>query len=164
MLPIDTSGLIYNRTNKDTYEAADLNRVSKMCETIAAAALNEINALASMREQYDTAESEYTLPDFIVPAVMAKTDFSLTDTYTLDQMRQYLLNVVNIVTQFPPAVYKTLPENMRFLQAEGANNIEEDLKQSAENLVSRANITENHIKNTAAAFQYSGEIFAGGIL
>ena len=164
MLPIDTSGLVYDRTNADTYEAADLNRVCEMCETIAKAALGEIAAIAELREQYGTAPSEYTLPDFTVPTLQVKTDYAITGTYTLEQMRQYLQNIVEIVTHFPPAVYKPLPESMRFLTAEGANNIEEDLKQSAENLASRTDQTKIHIQNTAAAFVYSGEIFAGGIL
>lgn len=164
MNAIDTSALIYDRTDADTYDCVDLNRVGSMCQTLAAAAKSEIDAIASMRGQYDTAESEYTLPDFTVPTVTAKTDFAVTDTYTIEQMLQYLLNVVNIVTHFPPAEYKALPETMRFLTAESANAIEWDLRQSAENLVSRANTTETHIKNTAAAFAYSGEIFAGGII
>ena len=164
MLPIDTSGLVYDRTSDATYEAEDLNRVGKMCETIAAAALAEIETLAAMREQYGVSPNVHTLPDFFVPTVTAKSDFALADTYTLEQMRIYLLNIVNIVTQFPPKNYKPVPESMRFLQASGANNIEDNLKQSAENLVSRANKTETNIKNTAAAFVYCGEIFAGGLI
>ena len=164
MNAIDTSALVYDRTDADAYECADLNRVGTMCRTIAAAAESETVALAALREQYGTAESEYTLPDFTVPTVTAKTDFAVTDTYTIGQMQQYLLNVVNIVTHFPPAEYRALPETMRFLTAERANAIEWDLRQSAEALVSQANTTETHIKNTAAAFAYSGEIFAGGIL
>ncbi len=164
MLPIDTSGLVYDRTNEDSYEAADLNRVGEMCEAIAAAALAEIDVLTAMREQYGVASTVHTSPDFIVPNVTMKTDFAVTDTYTLEQMRNYLLNIINIVTQFPPENYKPIPSNMRYLTAESANNIEEDLKQCAENLVSRANKTETNIKNTAVAFVYSGEIFAGGII
>ncbi len=164
MQAIDTSALRYDRTAADTYEAADLNRVGAMCATIAAAAEAEIAALAAMRTQYGTADSGYTLPDFTVPTVTAKTDFALTDTYTVEQMQEYLSNVQNIVAHFPPAEFQTLPENMRFLLSSSANAIEWDLKQCAENLKNRADQTETNIKNTAAAFAYSGEIFAGGIL
>ena len=164
MQAIDTSALRYDRTAADTYEAADLNRVGAMCATIAAAAEAEIAALAAMRTQYGTADSGYTLPDFTVPTVTAKTDFALTDTYTVEQMQKYLSNVQNIVAHFPPAEFQALPENMRFLLSSSANAIEWDLKQCAENLKSRADQTEANIKNTAAAFAYSGEIFAGGIL
>lgn len=164
MQAIDTSALRYDRTAADTYEAADLNRVGEMCATIAAAAEAEIAALAAMRTQYGTADSGYTLPDFTVPTVTAKTDFALTDTYTVEQMQKYLSNVQNIVAHFPPAEFQALPENMRFLLSSFANAIEWDLKQCAENLKSRADQTEANIKNTAAAFAYSGEIFAGGIL
>ena len=164
MLPIDTSGLVYDRINTDSYEANDLNRVGAMCETIVAAALAETDVIAALREQYGVAANEFTAPDYGVPSITAKTDFSTTDTYTLAEMKQYLQNVVNIVAAFPPEVYKKLPSDMRFLIAESANNIEEDLKQSAENLVKRANQTETNIINTAAAFQYSGEIYAGGII
>lgn len=164
MQAIDTSALRYDRTDTDTYEAADLNRVGAMCATIAAAAEAEIAALAAMRTQYGTADSDYTLPDFTVPTVTAKTDFAVTDTYTLEQMQKYLSNVQNIVAHFPPAEFQALPENMRFLLASFANAIEWDLRQCAENLKSRADQTEANIKNTAAAFAYSGEIFAGGIL
>ena len=164
MQSIDTSALRYDRTAADTYEAADLNRVGVMCATIAAAAEAEIAALAAMRTQYGTADSGYTLPDFTVPTVTAKTDFALTDTYTVEQMQKYLSNVQNIVAHFPPAEFQALPENMRFLISSFANAIEWNLKQSAENLKNRADQTETNIKNTAAAFAYSGEIFAGGIL
>ena len=164
MQSIDTSALRYDRTAADTYEAADLNRVGVMCATIAAAAEAEIAALAAMRTQYGTADSGYTLPDFTVPTVTAKTDFALTDTYTVEQMQKYLSNVQNIVAHFPPAEFQALPENMRFLISSFANAIEWNLKQSAENLKNRADQTETNIKNTAAAFAYSGEIFTGGIL
>lgn len=164
MQAIDTSALRFDRTDADTYEAADLNRVGAMCATIAAAAKAEIAALAAMRAQYGTADSGYTLPDFTVPTVTARTDFAVTDTYTIAQMQQYLLNVQNIVTHFPPAEYQALPKNMRFLLSSFANAIEWNLKQCAENLKGRADQTETNIKNTAAAFAYSGEIFAGGIL
>lgn len=164
MQAIDTSALRYDRTAADTYEAADLNRVGAMCAAIAAAAEAEIAALAAMRTQYGTADSGYTLPDFTVPTVTAKTDFALTDTYTVEQMQKYLSNVQNIVAHFPPAEFQALPENMRYLISALANAIEWDLKQCAANLKSRADQTETNIKNTAAAFAYSGEIFAGGIL
>lgn len=164
MQAIDTSALRYDRTDTDTYESADLNRVGAMCAAIAAAAEAEIASLAAMRTQYGTADSGYTLPDFTAPTVTAKTDFAATDTYTIEQMQQYLLNVRNIVALFPPAEYQELPADMRFLLSAFANAIEWDLKQCAENLKSRAGQTETNIKNTAAAFAYSGEIFAGGIL
>ena len=164
MQAIDTSALRYGRPDADSYEAADLNRVGAMCATIAAAAEAEIAAIAAMRTQYGTADSDYTLPDFTVPTVTAKTDFAVTDTYTIEQMQHYLLNVRNIVEQFPPPDYRPLPETMRHLVSAHANAIEWDLKQCAENLKSRADQTEANIKNTAAAFAYSGEIFAGGIL
>ena len=164
MQAIDTSALCYDRTDADTYEAVDLNRVGAMCAAIAAAAEAEISVLAAMRTQYGTADSDYTMPDFTVPTVTAKTDFAVTDTCTIAQMQQYLLNVQNIVTHFPPAEYRALPKNMRFLLSSFANAIEWDLKQCAENLKGRADQTETNIKNTAAAFAYSGEIFAGGIL
>ena len=96
--------------------------------------------------------------------MVAKTDYVTTDTYTLEQLNRYLLNVVNIIKELPPTVYKPLPETMRFLRASSANNIEEDLKQTAETLIIETNITETHIKKTATAFQYSGEIYAGGII
>lgn len=164
MLPIDTSGLIYDRTSADSYEADDLNRVEAMCQAIASAAREQLSELAALREEYGTAPSEYTSPGFTVPRLRVKTDYAVTDTYTLDQMQWYLKNILAVVTQFPPAVYKPLPESMRFLTAEGANNIEEDLKQSAEYLASRTEQTITNIKNIAAAFVYSGETFAGGIL
>lgn len=164
MQTIDASALRYDRTDADSYEAADLNRVGAMCKTISDAAAAAISAIAALRAQYGTAASAYTLPDFTVPTVTAKTDFAMSDTYTIAQMQQYLLNVQNIVTHFPPAEYRVLPKNMRFLLSSFANAIEWDLKQCAENLKGRADQTETNIKNTAAAFAYSGEIFAGGIL
>ena len=164
MLPIDTSGLIYNRTNADSYEASDLNRVGKMCDTIAQAAADEIAKNNDMLKEYDVAANKYTVPNFAVPKVNTKTDFTTVDTYTIEQMATYLANVRSIITEFPPKVYKEMPQNMRFLRAQSVNNIEENLKQSAENLALRTDKTQANIKNTASAFYYGGELYSGGII
>lgn len=164
MLPIDTSELKYSRTSSDSYEAADLNRVGEFCRLISGSATEELSVISQMRKEYDVAENEFYAPDFEVPEIQVKADYSVTDTYTLEQMRQYLQNIIDIVRAFPPKQYKTIPSSMRFLTADGANNIEEDLKGSAENLGARVNRTKKYIKDTAAIFQYSGELYAGGII
>lgn len=161
MLPIDTSVLRYDRTNVDSYEAADLNRVGVFCQTVADAAMVELSIIEQMRHEYDVAENPFLFPDFKVPALHLKIDFSLTDTYTIAQMHQYLDNVNRIISAFPPVNPKLMPGSMRFLTAESANNIEENLKFASENLVNRANQTEKYIVGTAAMFKYSGETYSG---
>lgn len=164
MLPIDTSMLRYDRTDSDTYEATDLNRVGAFIELVVEKAKKAIDDIALMREEYEVLDGPFFHVDFSIPQVDAKTDFKKTDTYTLTDMNQYLNNVKKTVTAFPPKDKKRLPDSMRFLASEGANNIEENLKGSAENIVEKANKTENYIKGTAASYQYSGEIYAGGII
>lgn len=164
MLPIDTSVLRYDRTKVDSYEAADLNRVGVFCQTVADAAMVELSIIEQMRHEYDVAENPFLFPVFKVPTLQLKIDFALTDTYTTEQMRQYLDNINKIISAFPPTTKKPMPKSMRFLTSESANNIEENLKFASENLVNRANQTEKYIVGTAAMFQYSGEVYAGGII
>lgn len=163
-MTIDTSGLIYNRTADAAYECTDLNRVAEFCETIVNQARSEIQFIANLRNQYDVAKSEYSAPFPALNAITVKKDFKVTDTYTIAQMDQYLRNANYVIDNLPPPQEKPMPENMRFLTYDKANNIEENLKQSAEAFANKAEQTENNIKNTAAAFAYSGEIFAGGII
>lgn len=158
-MTIDTSGLIFNRTDGAYYSAADLNRVQAFCKTISKAAQDEIANLAQLRESYDVAPSVYSLPDYLAPAVLARSAFAVDETYSISDMDQYLANIQNIVAQFPPDEEISLPESMRFLTVTGANHIEEALKASAENLMVRSKRAETNIIKTAAGFSFSGEIF-----
>lgn len=161
---IETGGLVYDRDNADTYETTDLNRVGKFCEDIAITALDEVRTIDNMRHALGVSKSKYTRADYSVPEIDAKTDFAVTDTYTVEQMQRYLLNVQNTVDSFPPAEKAELPSSMRGLTAQGANAIEKNLIGCAENLVDRANATERNITNTADAFTFGGEMVAGGIV
>lgn len=161
---IDASGLIYNRTANAAYEFTDLNRVASFCETTLIAVASENNLLAWMRSEYDVAESIANAPFPVVTTIIVKKDFKSTDTYTVSQMQQYLDNINYVIDSLPPPVKKAMPETMRYLTYISANNIEENLKQSADSANAKAAQAESNIKNTAAAFAYSGEIFAGGIL
>ena len=161
---IDTSTLKYDRTQADSYEAADLNRIGEFIDTVITMAEEELQIITQMRIDYDVAENPYILPDIKVPTVQVKKDFDFADTYTQEEMEQYIKNIGGIVEAFPPLELKPLPQSMRFLTAEGANNIEYDLKGSAENLVTRVEKTKKYIKDTSAVFSYSGEIYAGSII
>ncbi|MBQ9428622.1 MAG: hypothetical protein IJU41_03650 [Clostridia bacterium] len=163
MNAIDTSALVYDRTSGAYYNASDLNRVAEFCETVVSSAIAEIANIAAMRATYGVAPSPYSLPDYTVTAITVKKDFVRTDTYTAAQLTRYLQNANYVIGKFPPAARKNMPEVMRFLTYLSANNIEENLKLSAENLVARSNVTEKNIVNTAAAFCYAGEIYGGEI-
>ncbi len=161
---IDTSGLIYNRTANATYEYMDLNRVASFCRTVTITIKSENNLLANLRTQYDVADSESNAPFPDITIITVKNDFQPSDTYTASQMQQYLDNINYVIDNIPPPLKKAMPDTMRYLTYTDANNMEENLKQSADSANTKATQAENNIKNTAAAFAYSGEIFAGGIL
>lgn len=99
-------------TDRDYYEAADLNRVGAAVEYI--------------RDRL--ADNGY------VADVSPKTNYTVLDEYTVSQMQKYLSDVQTLRDGF----YGTqkLPGKMKYLTGAGANQIEKALKE-VENLLNR---------------------------
>lgn len=115
-----------DRTENDYYNAEDLNRVG--------------NAVAWLTNRLtDCGYICVTNP---------KTNWTEKDEPVLYQMQQYLAEIVAVKTAFYSAL--PLPESVRYLTAEGANEIErmlidtETLIQSMEKVFLRSNAAESN--------------------
>lgn len=110
----------------DDYGADDLNRVG-----------SAVQHLTGVLQSYGYAIS--TIP---------KTDWTDGDEPNHSEMELYLNNVKAIKSTFYGQ--NPLPESVRFLDAEGANNIEKLLLE-----------VDGLIQNMISRFYYSGELYSG---
>lgn len=113
------------------YNASDLNRVGAAVEYLA--------------ERLNSA-------GYLI-AVTPKTNWTIGDTHDITDMDSYLANVAEIraaLSVLPST--PNLPENMRFIMYEQANDIEKVLKD-----------VDWLINNMIAAFYYSGELYSGEV-
>lgn len=119
-------------TEKGRYEAADLNRVEEAVGNLCLIARTKVPlALLATKADWDA------------PGL-----FSVSSWNTASQMDRYLTNVKRLCEV--TGVQAELPESMRFLTTEGANQIEKALL-----------LVQEHLSKNEKNFQYSGEIFAG---
>lgn len=126
---IELHDLITNRGPGTYYNVEDINRVGEA-----------VQLLADILRAYG-----YNAD------VDPKTDWTEDDYPTRTEMERYLANIRALTEAY--AVLTTtpeLPESMRFLGYEGANNIEQILLD-----------IETLIQNMVAAFRYSGTFYAG---
>lgn len=133
--------LVTNRTVSDAmlrssggqYTAEDLNRVE-----------SAVKYLAFVSKNY--------LPNTFDP--QTKTDwgepglFSVSSWNVASQMDRYLANVKSLCEHI--GIQAELPESMRFLTVEGANQIEKALE-----------LVRDQVAKNFKGYQYSGEIYAG---
>lgn len=159
---IDTSSLKYDRESGSYYSAEDLNRVKAFCQTVVDSAENGISNVTDMQNEYCVAPSEYSSLSYKVPTVIIRNDFKTDETFSQSDLSLYLANVENVISHFRTSELRPLPNTMRYLTFEGANNVEWNLKQAADELCRITNETEQNIKDVAADFQYGGELYAGG--
>lgn len=119
-------------TEKGRYEASDLNRVE--------AAVGYLSLLA---KAVASAEPLITKTDWDVPGL-----FSSDSWPTQSQMERYLGNVKTLCQSVGISV--DLPESMKKLTWDGANQIEKALE-----------MVHNQVVTSFKGYQYSGEFFAG---
>ncbi|MBQ7767553.1 MAG: hypothetical protein IJ403_01570 [Oscillospiraceae bacterium] len=119
-------------TEKGRYEAADLNRVEDAVGNLCLIARTKV-PLALL-----TTKTDWGAPGL----------FSVSSWNAASQMDRYLTNVKRLCEV--TGVQAELPESMRFLTTEGANQIEKALL-----------LVQEHLSKNQENFQYSGEIYAG---
>lgn len=120
-------------TEKGRYEAADLNRVEDAVRNLALIAKNFAPSSFNLQ----------TKTDWGAPGL-----FSVSSWNVASQMDRYLTNVKRLCEV--TGVQAKLPESMRFLTTEGANQIEKALL-----------LVQEHLSKNQGNFRYSGEIYAG---
>lgn len=151
-------------TLKGAYNASDLNRVEEAVEALA----NLLRELPAVLRDYahnkdvawqDAFDVEYD-PSQYNPSV--KTDWSMKDIPSQQDMNRYLENVQLVRTAFP-GDYPSLPASMDYLSYSGANAIEETLA------IVDAAIKEEEIKkkkmidNAAEIWIFAGQVESGVI-
>lgn len=149
---------------KGAYNAADLNRVEGAAETLS----QRLTALPERLRRYAEALGVAWGAIFDVPyqpdayGVTVKTDWTAADIQSPADMERYLGNVAKLKTALP---YETpeLPAGMDNLTWEGANNIEKALAGLNSAISALQAERRTKISNTAAAWTYSGEIYAGEV-
>ena len=122
------------RSNSGQYTHEDLNRVEKAVRYLSLIARVFIDGPVF---------NPQTKTDWGAPGL-----FSVSSWNAATQMERYLNNVKTLCQTV--GIQADLPESMRFLTAEGANQIEEALA-----------LVYDHILESFNGFQYSGEIYAG---
>lgn len=130
------------RNDKGTYQAADLNRVTAAMEELVA----RFSVLGYLTD-YQTGPETPTKPQEDQAA------WSQEDVPTTAQMERYLTNVeaVRRVIAVLPTTPAT-PESMELLDYIRANEIEQILAD-----------VDDLLKNMAAAWYYSGEVYCGEV-
>jgi hypothetical protein len=148
---------------KGAYNAIDLNRVEQAVAFLA----GQLVELDTDLREY--AESKGVGWDAIFDLPYAPGDYedvettitwSQKDVPSPEDMARYLGNVKHLRDALA-ADYPALPDNMRRIGYQAANNIERCLELVYEAIDRQREDTERWMDNTAAAYAYSGEIYTG---
>ena len=115
------------------YTAADLNRVESAVRCLLFVAKDILPERLELQ----------TKTDWDIPGI-----FSASSWNVLSQMDRYLSNVKSLCTAV--GIQVPLPSSMRFLTANGANQIEKALE-----------LARSEIGKNIKTYQYSGEIYSG---
>lgn len=121
------------RSNSGYYTIVDLNRVESAVRCLVFIA----------RDLLPDSFNPQTKTDWDAPGL-----FSVSSWNVASQMDRYLTNIKQLCEV--TGVQTELPESMRFLTAEGANQIERALE-----------LARDKIAKKIKVYQYSGEIYAG---
>lgn len=149
---------------KGAYNASDLNRVENAVEVLAKTLRGLPAELQSYAAVYGVAwdaffDVPYNPTDY---APQVKTDWTPADIQSPEDMERYLQNVILLrgVLEYASAA---LPERMEDLTWQGANAIESALVGLDAAIKSLRKEIKAHIDATAAAWYYSGELYAGEV-
>lgn len=161
---IDEEKTEWNGELKGTYNASDLNRVESAVKYLSELLAELPNALKAYAEQRGVHwDAFFDVPyDATAYGVTVKTDWVMSDIPTPSDMVRYLANVVLLRNALQYAT-ADLPSGMDNLTHDGANAIEQALKGLDTAIATLRYATERYIDNTAAAWFYSGEIYAGEV-
>lgn len=149
---------------KGAYNASDLNRVESAVDCLSGLLRSLPEKLkeyaASLDVAWDAVFSPPYDPAGIDPQI--KVGWEKEDIPTPADMERYLANVVLLKNSLEYATAE-LPPSMVNLTWQGANAIEQALKDLNEAIIVLRNYKESLIDNTAASWFYSGEIYSGEV-
>lgn len=146
---------------KGAYNAVDLNRVEGAVKSINDYMNGFQAAFDTLRASLGVADDSFWLIPFTPLSFETKTDWTMSDAPTkTDLDGRYLRNVDKLTDQFP--IEKSLPTSVaNNLTFDGANAIERALLAVYEAAKKYETETKQLIKNTAAGWAQSGEIYGG---
>ena len=151
-------------TLKGAYNKSDVNRVESAVDYLSQYLIDvddEIKAYAAAHNvAWDIAFAVPYDPDDYT--VTVKTDWNKEDIPRTSDVTRYLGNVTLLITAIE-AAYPTLPTTMNSLTYDGANAIERALILLYEALNELKLQIKIMIDNTALAWYYSGDVYAGEI-
>lgn len=149
---------------KGAYNASDLNRVESAVDYLAGALRDLVAGLKAYAAERDVGWDAIFAPPFDPEEMHPETkqDWKAEDIQTPEDMARYLGNVKMLRGSLD---YDTpaLPEAMDDLTWQGANAIEQALKDLDGAIILFRGDMQILIENTAAAWFYSGEIYTGEV-
>lgn len=153
----------WNSGMRGAYNATDLNRVETAVATLSATLRALPNDLRSYAEGLLVAWNDFFGISYDPTVLDLQTrSWSMDDIPTAAEMARYLSNVKTLRGTFDFDM-EDLPESMERLTVDGANAIEKALMLLSEEIDKfRAKRTQQ-IDNTAAAWFYSGDLYANEV-
>ena len=143
------------------YNAHDMNRVENAVDYLQTYLNGVQAALDDYRKERMVADDAYWHTPWDAISLVTKKNWVLEDIPIESDLARYLSNV-DVVTN-AIAIAKRLPENMEFLDYNGANEIERVLHEEYDAGAEYETNAKRLIDNTLAAFVYSGEFYGGEI-
>jgi len=151
---------------KGGYNHTDMNRVGSTTVYLGNRFTDLLQHLVTYRENYAVADD----PLFHLPYVAEdvdinpKTNWSLGDPVWIDQATRYLADLSVLRGLLPLyAEAPAVPNDLAALSVQEANDIERLLYDIDAEITATTEKVEKWIRDTAAAWMYSGDIFSGEV-
>lgn len=153
----------WNTGIKGAYNANDLNRVETAVSALAATLRTMPNKIRTYAESLLVAwENFFEIPYDSSVLNLQTRSWSVGDIPTAEEMERYLDNVKALRGTFELAM-EDLPDSMNRLTVDGANAIEKSLLLLSEEIDKYRTKRTQQINNTAAAWFYSGDLYANEV-
>lgn len=151
---------------KGGYNHTDLNRVGTAVAYLGGRFTGLITHLIEYRGIYGVANDALFRVPYVATdvAIDPKTDWAHGDTVWMDQAARYIADIstlrglLPLTSEFPPA-----PADAIDLTIEEANDIEKLLSMLDDEITRVTAMMEKWIRDTAAAWFYSGDLFGGEV-
>lgn len=151
---------------KGGYNHTDMNRVGNAVAYLGKRFTDLLLHLVAYREDFNVADDPLFQMPYVAEdvAIKPKTDWALGDPVWVDQAVRYLADLSVLRGLLPlyagaPAV----PPDLVDLTMEEANDIEKLLFDIDAEITATALRVEKWIRDTAAAWMYSGDIYSGEV-
>ena len=151
---------------KGGYNHTDLNRVGNAVAYLGGRFIDLVQHLIDYRAEYGVASDPlmtqpYKLKDV---KVQPKTDWQRGNYMYVSQAARYLADLTTLRSLLPlTSEFPAVPPDMVDLTLDEANDIEKLLSMLDTELTRITDVLETYIRDTAAAWFYSGDLYGGEI-